>query len=284
MAKAKLLCFCSTIKCGCRWPVHPCLLCTGRTDPTAPRDLPDMLSTQESVALLDPCYHPILSFPEGKCRCCRRRHRLGLFKFSWILLRSFQMCHKIFTWRQRYVSPNGKIVWPVHQRRRSSKVHWQCKRQTNVMNNGLLQRPPLPSQPQQTRALLRVNIQMQHMQRLTRRKCHRKNSNWLRTVSWIGWNCAMHIQSRAKIKLSIVNLSFVELKKTQNNTTNNNRKIKKSTLHTSKVTKKNKPRKNSHMSATSSDHHDMDIGSPNGSISRSKNPSPIPGHSYRYER
>lgn len=57
--------FSSTIKCGCRWPVHPCLLCTGRTDPTAPRDLPDMMSTQESVALLDPCYHPILSFPEG---------------------------------------------------------------------------------------------------------------------------------------------------------------------------------------------------------------------------
>lgn len=57
--------YCSTIKCGCRWPVHPCLLCTGRTDPTAPRDLPDMLSTQEGVALLDPCFHPILSFPEG---------------------------------------------------------------------------------------------------------------------------------------------------------------------------------------------------------------------------
>lgn len=55
----------STIKCGCRWPVHPCLLCTGRQDPTAPRDLPDMMSTAESVALLDPCYHPILSFPEG---------------------------------------------------------------------------------------------------------------------------------------------------------------------------------------------------------------------------
>lgn len=56
----------STIKCGCRWPVHPCLLCTGRQDPTAPRDLPDMMSTQESIALLDPCFHPILSFTEGK--------------------------------------------------------------------------------------------------------------------------------------------------------------------------------------------------------------------------
>lgn len=61
----KIAFYFSTIKCGCRWPVHPCLLCTGRTDPTAPRDLPDMMSTQESVALLDPCYHPILSFPEG---------------------------------------------------------------------------------------------------------------------------------------------------------------------------------------------------------------------------
>lgn len=45
--------------------MHPCLLCTGRTDPTAPRDLPDMMSTQERVALLDPCFHSILSFPEG---------------------------------------------------------------------------------------------------------------------------------------------------------------------------------------------------------------------------
>lgn len=58
--------FYSNIKCGCRWPIHPCLLCTGRQDPTAPRDLPDMLSRQERVALVDPCFHPILSFPDGK--------------------------------------------------------------------------------------------------------------------------------------------------------------------------------------------------------------------------
>ncbi|GAB0088766.1 KAT8 regulatory NSL complex subunit 1 [Sergentomyia squamirostris] len=54
----------STIKCGCQWPVHPCALCTGRQDPTAPRDLPDMMPVSERVALLDPCYHPVLSFPE----------------------------------------------------------------------------------------------------------------------------------------------------------------------------------------------------------------------------
>lgn len=64
--------------------------------------------------------------------------------------------------------------------------------------------------------------------------------------------------------------------------------MKKSSSHVTKV-KKNKSRKNSHMSATSSDHHDMEVvGSPNGSVSRSKNPSPIPGHSYHsyrsYER
>uniref|UniRef100_A0A1L8DKG7 Putative kat8 regulatory nsl complex subunit 1 n=1 Tax=Nyssomyia neivai TaxID=330878 RepID=A0A1L8DKG7_9DIPT len=54
----------STVKCGCQWPVHPCALCTGRQDPTAPRDLPDMMPASERVALLDPCYHPVLSFPE----------------------------------------------------------------------------------------------------------------------------------------------------------------------------------------------------------------------------
>lgn len=44
----------------------PCALCTGRTDPTAPRDLPDMMPASERVALLDPGFHPVLSFPEGK--------------------------------------------------------------------------------------------------------------------------------------------------------------------------------------------------------------------------
>lgn len=34
-------------------------------DPTAPRDLPDILPTAERVALLDPGFHPVLSFPDG---------------------------------------------------------------------------------------------------------------------------------------------------------------------------------------------------------------------------
>jgi hypothetical protein len=55
----------STVKCGCQSPLQPCALCTGRPDPTAPRDLPDTMPASERVALLDPSFHPVLSFPEG---------------------------------------------------------------------------------------------------------------------------------------------------------------------------------------------------------------------------
>lgn len=64
--KLKLLFLFSTLKCGCQWPVLPCALCTARIDPTAPRDLPDTMPASERVALLDPGFHPVLSFPDGK--------------------------------------------------------------------------------------------------------------------------------------------------------------------------------------------------------------------------
>lgn len=54
----------STVRCGCPVPVVHCALCTGRTDPTHPRDQPEVLSTAEKVALLDPSYHPVLSMNE----------------------------------------------------------------------------------------------------------------------------------------------------------------------------------------------------------------------------
>ncbi|XP_036333745.1 uncharacterized protein LOC118744675 isoform X1 [Rhagoletis pomonella] len=54
----------SNIKCGCQWPFNPCALCTGRTDPTAPRDPPDTMMMADRIALLDPGYHPVLSFRE----------------------------------------------------------------------------------------------------------------------------------------------------------------------------------------------------------------------------
>lgn len=55
----------SNIKCGCQWPFNPCALCTGRIDPTAPRDPPDTMMMADRIALLDPGYHPVLSFREG---------------------------------------------------------------------------------------------------------------------------------------------------------------------------------------------------------------------------
>lgn len=55
----------STIKCGCQWPLHPCALCTGRSDPTAPRDLPDTMMMSDRISLLDSGYHPVLSFRES---------------------------------------------------------------------------------------------------------------------------------------------------------------------------------------------------------------------------
>jgi len=56
----------SNIKCGCQWPQVPCTLCTGRTDPTAPRDLVETMMPANRVALLDAGYHPVLSFASGK--------------------------------------------------------------------------------------------------------------------------------------------------------------------------------------------------------------------------
>ncbi|KAL7727291.1 hypothetical protein ACLKA6_016043 [Drosophila palustris] len=58
----------SNIKCGCQWPQVPCTLCTGRPDPTAPRDLPETLMPQNRVALLDASYHPVLSFTDDVCQ------------------------------------------------------------------------------------------------------------------------------------------------------------------------------------------------------------------------
>ncbi|XP_067633623.1 pneumococcal serine-rich repeat protein isoform X2 [Eurosta solidaginis] len=54
----------SNIKCGCQWPFNPCALCTGRIDPTAPRDPPDTMMMADRIALLDIGYHPVLSFRE----------------------------------------------------------------------------------------------------------------------------------------------------------------------------------------------------------------------------
>ncbi|XP_017771403.1 PREDICTED: KAT8 regulatory NSL complex subunit 1 [Nicrophorus vespilloides] len=54
----------STVRCGCVPPDITCALCTGRTDPTHPRDVTDYLSKNEKLALLDPSFHPTFSLNE----------------------------------------------------------------------------------------------------------------------------------------------------------------------------------------------------------------------------
>ena len=55
----------STVKCHCNPPASSCPMCGGRYNNTQALD-PNVMSLQEKVALLDPAYHPVLSFKGGK--------------------------------------------------------------------------------------------------------------------------------------------------------------------------------------------------------------------------
>nr|CAD7399954.1 unnamed protein product [Timema cristinae] len=56
----------SSVRCGCRpGPLgSSCPLCTGRSDPMEGQQ-PDTLTAGERIALLDPTFHPVLSFRDG---------------------------------------------------------------------------------------------------------------------------------------------------------------------------------------------------------------------------
>ncbi|CAK9797138.1 KAT8 regulatory NSL complex subunit 1 [Anthophora quadrimaculata] len=54
----------STVRCNCDHVLPPCALCTGRIDPMQPQDSIEQMSVQERVALVDPSFHPVLSFPD----------------------------------------------------------------------------------------------------------------------------------------------------------------------------------------------------------------------------
>ncbi|XP_076658901.1 non-specific lethal 1 isoform X1 [Halictus rubicundus] len=54
----------STIRCNCDNVLPPCALCTGRLDPMQPQEPIEQMSVQERIALVDPSYHPVLSFPD----------------------------------------------------------------------------------------------------------------------------------------------------------------------------------------------------------------------------
>lgn len=53
----------STVKCHCYAPVVPCAMCGGRYNNTQPLD-PDVMPLHERVSLLDPAFHPVLSFSQ----------------------------------------------------------------------------------------------------------------------------------------------------------------------------------------------------------------------------
>ncbi|XP_044584507.1 uncharacterized protein LOC123265005 isoform X1 [Cotesia glomerata] len=54
----------STVRCDCDQTMASCALCTGRIDPMQPQEPFDQLSVPERIAMVDPCYHPVLSFPD----------------------------------------------------------------------------------------------------------------------------------------------------------------------------------------------------------------------------
>uniref|UniRef100_A0A1B6D0U1 PEHE domain-containing protein n=1 Tax=Clastoptera arizonana TaxID=38151 RepID=A0A1B6D0U1_9HEMI len=53
----------TTLRCGCQPPIPTCALCTGRQDPTQPREQLSLLTVNERIASIDPSYHSVLSFP-----------------------------------------------------------------------------------------------------------------------------------------------------------------------------------------------------------------------------
>ncbi|XP_076763735.1 non-specific lethal 1 [Xylocopa sonorina] len=54
----------STVRCNCDLVRPPCALCTGRLDLMQPQEPIEQMSVQERVALVDPSFHPVLSFPD----------------------------------------------------------------------------------------------------------------------------------------------------------------------------------------------------------------------------
>ena len=58
----------STVKCQCSPPFSSCPMCGGRYNNSQTVDA-DTMPANERVSLLDPSYHPVLSFNEGKKFC-----------------------------------------------------------------------------------------------------------------------------------------------------------------------------------------------------------------------
>lgn len=55
----------SSVRCSCVAGMPPCALCTGRTDPTHPKEARDLTNIQQQLGYLDAGFHPKISLPEG---------------------------------------------------------------------------------------------------------------------------------------------------------------------------------------------------------------------------
>ncbi|KAF5308398.1 hypothetical protein FQR65_LT06219 [Abscondita terminalis] len=94
----------STIRCGCILPDTQCILCTGRPDPTHPRDIADNLNKSERISLLDPSFHPVFSLPED---ASTSTHLEAIMKTA--------------EWQHRSTRPNVKSVKFISKGERSEK-------------------------------------------------------------------------------------------------------------------------------------------------------------------
>ncbi|KAK5649252.1 hypothetical protein RI129_000281 [Pyrocoelia pectoralis] len=94
----------STIRCGCVPPCSQCGLCTGRMDPTHPRDITDHLGKSERISLLDPSFHPVFSLPEDASTSI---HLEAIMKTA--------------EWQHRSTRPNVKSVKFISKGDRSEK-------------------------------------------------------------------------------------------------------------------------------------------------------------------
>lgn len=239
-----------------------------------------MLSTQESVALLDPCFHPILSFPEG------------LYQIAI----DFPESNLTFSFFLKFIAD---VAQNIHIEATLHQPEWQTRVARSstkaIIKSALAATKANDRDAQKNTALSasganRKNSDSTHTSPRDSKKMSPKKFKLNSKSEFIRF--AFVFNKNFPLTTNVI--FSLELKKSRNSTNNNNtaataltptgkiRKIRKNKqVENVKKQRKTKKRKNSNMSAMSSDHHEMDVSSPNGSISRSKNSSPTPtGYGY----
>lgn len=71
----------SSVRCRCYPPVMPCPMCGGRYNNIQKLDA-ECMPIMEKVSLLDPAFHPVLSFPQGKPHYDCYLHLFTLIKLT----------------------------------------------------------------------------------------------------------------------------------------------------------------------------------------------------------